>query len=539
MNQVFLVYNHNYYWHTSGDLSFKGYFFDRDSNHFHESGALEDLANINDRKAMQKKLESIDGPFSIIKQTPEGILICSGVISTFPVFYTWEDGRWLVSDSSDHLLNMKAEKACNTEAFDEFLGGGFVLGNETLLKDIFKIKAGEILLLKPDGTCESEIYHYWLPEAFWGDSLTELKVKLVYQLKNVIKRLIISLKDRPVVVPLSGGYDSRLIVCLLKLAGYKNVTCLTYGRPNAESDLSRRVADKLGYQWIFVDYRQIDTKNYLNDPVFQNYYQYAGNNYTMPYLQEYFAVKYLKENKLVPDNTVFIPGHGGDFLAGGHVKKAAKTKRELKKLPKHIAKKYYLFLPMGTDATKHVTKRLKKWFSEYTPVKCETDAFFSVYVEDWDVKEKRSKFIFQSAQVFPYFEYAFRLPLWHKDLRNLFRQVPFELRMNQILYYQLLEDEFFKPLDVYFGEEELKETKKTGLAGTLRKFLKPLAPGMVLAQKLKKADWVCYDKFTTQMDQQLKKEGTMPLKNVYSYNARICHWYLHQVRKKTECKKPA
>src|SRR5690606_7417167 len=106
---------------------------------------------------------------------------------------------------------------------------------------------------------------------------------------------------------------------LLKNAGYEKVICFTYGRPNRESELSQMVAEKLGYQWIFVDYRKIDIKGYLHDPVFQDYYRYAGNNYTMPYLQEYFAVKYLKDNKLVPDDSVFIPGHGGDFLAGGHV----------------------------------------------------------------------------------------------------------------------------------------------------------------------------------------------------------------------------
>lgn len=535
MNQVFLVYNYNYFWHHADDLSFKGFFFDRDSRHFHEGGALEALAAITSVNAMRKKLEAIDGPFSIVRQTNEGILICSGNMSIFPVFYTWEEGKWLVSDSSDQLLSMKAEKVCNGDAFDEFMSAGFVLGRETLLKDIFKIRASEILLLKPDGTIESEIYNYWLPKAFWSESLTELKVKLVYQLKNVIKRLIISLKERPVVVPLSGGYDSRLIVCLLKLAGYKNVTCLTYGRPNIESDLSRRVADKLGYQWVFVDYRQLDTKNYLNDPVFQNYAQYAGNNYSMPYLQEYFAVKYLKDNKLVPDNSVFIPGHGGDFLAGGHVKKATKTRRSLKSLPKHLVKKYFKFIHISNGAKGHIEKRLEQWFSEYTPPECDTDPFYSVFAEDWDVKEKRSKFIFQSVHVFPFFGFAFRMPLWHKDLRNLFRQVPFDLRLNQILYFQLLEDEFFKPLGVHFGNEEIKEKQKSTPLKNIRKWLKPLAPSMMLLSKLKEADWVCYDKFTIEMEQQLKKEGQLPLKTFNSFNARICRWYLHQVIKKTRC----
>lgn len=536
MNQLFLVYNYNYYWHEKEDLNFKGFFFDRDGKHYHEGGALEDLLPAKDPKALRQKVESIDGPFTIIRQTSEGILICTGAMSIFPVFFTWEDGKWLVSDSSDQLLTMKQEKQCNPDAFDEFMGAGFVLGRDTLLKDIYKSQAAEIILLKPDGTIESEIYNFFLPTAFWGESLTELKVKLVYKLKNVIKRLITSLKDRTVVVPLSGGYDSRLIVSLLKNAGYEKVICFTYGRPNKESELSQMVAEKLGYQWIFVDYRKTDIKGFLHDPVFQDYYRYTGNNYTMPYLQEYFAVKHLKDNKLIPDDSVFLPGHGGDFLAGGHVKKAAKTKRGLKNLAPHIAKKYFLFIPLSNAAKDQIIKRLEQWIKDYNPPECTTDHSYSVYVEDWYVKERGSKFIFQSAQVFPYFGYAFRLPLWHRDLRKLFRQVPFDLRLNQQLYYQLLEDEFFKPLGIYFEEKEMKEVGNRNLEKRIRKMLKAFVPGMVLARKLRAADWMCYDKFTSEMEHQLKKEGHSPLKTIFSYNARICRWYLQQVRKKTDCR---
>lgn len=536
MNQVMLVYNYNYRWHQKDNLSFKGYFFDNESRHFHAHDALEALAVYKTTKTIRKNLEAIDGPFSIIRQTPEGILICTGNMSVFPVFYTWHDGKWLVSDSSDKLLSLKSDKGCNAEAFNEFMAAGYVLGRETLLKDIYKTKASEILLLKPDGSFESEIYHYWLPKEFSNESLIELKVRLLYQLKNVTKRLIISLKGRPVVVPLSGGYDSRLIVCLLKLANYKNVICLTYGRPSIESELSRRVADKLGYQWVFVDYRQTDPKTYLNDPVFLNYVQYAGNNYSMPFLQEYFAVKFLKDNKVVPPNSVFLPGHGGDFLGGWNVEKSIRTRKTLNALPGHLLQKYFQFVPLTTEAKSLIVKRLENWFSEYTPPECATNPEYSVFSEDWSIKEKQSKFIFQSVHVFSYFGYAFRLPLWHKDLRNFFRQVPFGLRSNQALQKELLEDEFFKPLGVYFGPNEMKDRLKPNLFSQFKKWLKPFAPPLVISAKLKDADWICYDKFTAEMDEQLKKEGQSPLKLIYSYNARICKWYLHQVKKKTGCR---
>jgi len=531
MEQIHLVFNYHYQWYQRNDASFKGFFFDRDSRHFHEDSALDILQPLSNRQELKKQFENIDGPFTLIRKIPEGILLGNGVMCMFPVFYTWEDGRWLVSDSSEHLLGLKKIRQCNTPAFDEFLGAGFVLGKETLLKDIFKIRAGEILLLKPDGTVESEVYHYWLSNYFLDDDLTDLKVQLVYKLKNVIKRLITSLNNCTAVVPLSGGYDSRLIMCLLKNAGYQKVICFSYGRPNPESELSRRVAEKLGYPWVFVDYRKIDPFSYLNDPVFIEYSRYTGNNYSMPYLQEYFAVKYLKENNLIPDTSVFLPGHGGDFLAGGHLKKAEIGNDRFEKLPKQILKKYYPFIPLQKNSRDKIKSRLTAWFKDYHPQKSAIHHKYSVYIEDWHAKERASKYIFQSIHTYTYFGYAFRLPLWHKDLRNLFRQVPFEFRKNKWLYDELLEEEFFKPLGIYFGKEELKELKENVLVKLIAKFLKPVAPSWAIAFKLSKADWVCYDRFTSQMDRQMKKEGQAPLKLIYSYNARICNWYLNLVRK--------
>jgi len=532
MNTIDFVFNHHYQWHQRESLYFKGFFFDRDSKHFHVDTALDVLEKLDSVEHIKKHCLEIDGPFSMVKEVEDSIIITNGVMGIFPVFYTFENGNWHVSDSTQLLSEKKNSYQINNEAIAEFSAGGFVLGKETLLKDIYKSRAGEVIVLKSDGSIESHIYNYWLPKKFWDDDLIDLKVKLVYRLKNVIKRLIVSLKDRTAVVPLSGGYDSRLILCLLKHAGLQKVICFTYGKPSAESELSRRVAEKLGYPWLFVDYRDTDPTKFLDDPVFHEYCKYAGNHYSMPYLQEYFAVKYLKENNLIPSDSVFLPGHGGDFLAGAHIKRAACKSRDPQKLPKRILKKYYPFMHLQEKDHNQILARLQQWFADYNPPQCAEHDEYSVFIEDWDVKEKRSKFIFQSIHTYVYFGYAFRLPLWHIDLRNLFREVPFELRKNKRLFDELLEDEFFKPMGVYFESAELKHNRQSVISKVVKKIIKPIAPNWAILFNLRQGDWVCYEKFTSAMEQQLKKEGIAPLQKINSYNARICKWYLHQILRK-------
>jgi asparagine synthase (glutamine-hydrolysing) len=64
------------------------------------------------------------------------------------------------------------------------------------------------------------------------------------------------------VVPLSGGLDSRIIVAMLKRLGVEDVICFTYGKKgNREAEISRQVAEALGYRWYFVEY----TKEKLYD----------------------------------------------------------------------------------------------------------------------------------------------------------------------------------------------------------------------------------------------------------------------------------
>ena len=70
---------------------------------------------------------------------------------------------------------------------------------------------------------------------------------------GIIDRMMKSLDGRELVVPLSAGRDSRLIVSAIHHLGYRNVRCFAYGRPgNFEAQASKAIAEKLGFKWRFV-----------------------------------------------------------------------------------------------------------------------------------------------------------------------------------------------------------------------------------------------------------------------------------------------
>jgi asparagine synthase (glutamine-hydrolysing) len=151
------------------------------------------------------------------------------------------------------------------------------------------------------------------------------------------------LAGRTAVIPLSGGFDSRLIAVLMKKLNYENVICFTYGRKTNEVEISQSVASKLGFKWYFVDYDAIDYIGFTKDEQFLTYaFEYSGA-YSMVYLQEYFAVKYLKENNLIPEDSVFLPGHSGDYLGGSYTNRTAKISHD-KEYANHFSKRITISL---------------------------------------------------------------------------------------------------------------------------------------------------------------------------------------------------
>ncbi len=532
MEQPKLCYQDGFRWFTQGNVTFKGYLFDEKAIFRGAQDALSLFGEVEDADGLSRLLKRIDGAFTVIIRQENALLIGTDPMGLFPLLYASIDGEWVVSDSADQVLASKNRWAFNEYALPEFHAAGFVLGEETLVKDVFRTRAGEVLLLTP-GDKKQHCYHYFLPELFLDDPKEELKSRLQEVLNNVSGHLLASLDGKTAVVPLSGGYDSRLIACMLKKAGYDKVICLTYGRPNTESRLSQKVAKALGYEWIFVDYRDININDFHKERNFRAYAGFTGMLGSMPYLQEYFAVMHLKHKGLIPDDSIFVPGHTGDYIAGSYTEKTIRASLSRKENPKELVKKYFLFLILNKKEKKQIEKRLKQWFAGYSPPKAVTSSEYDIYTEDWDLKEKFSKFIFNSAKVFPFFGYQFRLPLWDAEFRSFFRELPFKHRSSKVLYDDVITEGYFKPLGVHFMNEEITSSADHIAIQRVKNVLRFFMPAKVRNQRLSKRDYIFYEKFTRELISSMKDDGASINMNVNSYNAFICQWYANEVKKLT------
>ena len=520
-----LVENKTYQWFYKNNIWLKGNFFDPEQNYYSNQKALEYLTKQLETRSLPEVVKKLNGIFTILYHESAGISIACDPVNFFPVFYALNNGKWLVTDDLSLVLEQTTHWQMNDNAIPGFLTAGFVMDNETLIKNILKTQAGEIVLLKADGSYDRHTWFYFLPDQFNPSPLAALSAQFIKHLDDLNHRMVTLLNGRTAIVPLSGGYDSRLIAVLLKKAGYENTICITYGKKNPEVDISREVAKNLGFRWVFVDYENIDTAGFVDDPQFIDYARYMGKGYSMPYLQEFFAARELKRKKLIPDDAVFLPGHTGDYIAGSYVLKTAKTTRKDKALFAWLSYKYFWFARKSRTDNKLIEDKLQQLFSLYVNHH-NPDPGYNVWVEDWDIREKIAKFIFHSSHVFPFFGYEIYFPLWDKELVGFFRHVSFAFRENKMLYDNTLEEHLFKPYNIFFAASELKVKPSPPWVDRWKGKVKPYIPAYFKMRKLKKNDPICYSEFTQALMLDLKRMGESPPKHINSFNAIICKWYV-------------
>lgn len=528
MLDIILNGNPTYKWTRTDKFCFIGYVQDMNGMIYREEEAIAFLAEkYSQNKNFETSNKEINGIYSFINLEHNGLLICNDIVNFFPVFFMQTKNSWTVSDDWNYLVNLKNGISPNYEAEPGFLSAGFVCGYQTLDKEIFKTRAGSVIILNLDGTFCAKPDYYFLPDEFSNQSYASLLDQSEHILLEAGKRLIKYLNGRTALLPLSGGFDSRLIACILKKLGYEKVICFTYGLKTKEVEISKSVADTLGYDWHYIDYETIEFKTYSDNPDFEKYMRDYSNGYTMFFLQEYFAVLELKKNDIIPYDAVFLPGHSGDYIGGSYVEKTA-AKSNNHNLAEYLAKKYFFFKKPSKAALRIITNQIKDTLKCYPNENKYSDRYNPI-VEDWDIKEKLSKFIFRSSYVFTHFGYEHAFLFWDRELLNFYRSVPFEYRSEKKLYDECAIERFFKPHKVFYQNSELRPGKLSRHFQSFKDLIRNCFPWSFVLKRMIKHDWLNYYAFTRELESKMILKNQKPLARYKLFTAIICKYYLNVI----------
>ncbi len=386
-------------------------------------------------------VSALNGSFAAITTHNNCVLAAVDHVRSIPIFFALNGPMLCISDNAYWVRDQLGRCEHNQIIADEFLLTGYVTGPNTLCEGVEQLQVGEYLQydFNTNSSITTERYYIFHHDNFLKYSSNRLIDELENVHQRVFERLVISIGERQVVIPLSAGYDSRLLGVSLKDAGIKNVICYNYGVEGSwESRISRELADYLGFRWIHIPYSADLWKQWSQTDEFQSYFHYAGNLCSVPHVQDWPAVFELKKRGAIDSEGIIVPGHSGDFLAGSHIPKqfTEKTTITRRDLFDSLYRAHYTLWdwPKRKIELKNLfDRRIEAVIGEisgYSPEQA-ADLF-----EWWDLQERQAKFICNSLRVYDFFEYEWRLPLFDRELMDYWSMIPIEWRYQRRLYLE-------------------------------------------------------------------------------------------------------
>ena len=527
---ISLKINKGFKWFSNESIFIKGYFYDEKNVFYEKEKALKYLLSIKTKDDFLKLISKINGIFSIVITIDKETYIATDITRSFPLFYTFNNDEIFISDAILDLKNKLSINNFNSLAITELKSSNHTHGNKTLLNTIFQVQANEYLIIKNNEIINSDFFFTYATKKESSTPYLVLKKEAIIAFENAFKRLTESFNNKMVVIPLSGGFDSRLIAVFLKKYNYKNVVCYTYGNTNSiEIKNSKKVANKLGFKWFFIEYDINLIANFAKSNDFKEFAHFAGKFSSTPNLQEYFAVKYLSENNLINKDAVFIPGYAGDVLGGSQFLKVIPEDLKIEEIVDLILTSKFSNYNISQNKMEKLRTEIEnnlnsldKNYHLNTP---------SSVFENYDITEKFAKYIFNSASFYTFFGYEYRVPYWDKELLLFFKKVPQKYKLLKLLFDDVLIEEYFKKFDVYFNEE-LQPNQKEVTLQKIKDKIKPFFPTFIKQKILKKNDWNNYQPITNQLLLEITQKGLKVNRKSKDYNEIIAQWYIYLCQNK-------
>jgi asparagine synthase (glutamine-hydrolysing) len=382
------------------------------------------------RGAVSEVLRRFNGQFAFVVAGPDTAVAGVDRLRSIPLFYGQRHGALTIGDSPEWVGDPSADAEISDWPRREFLLTGFVTGPETLSRSVKQLQAGEWISWRKSAhrwgdpqvnsyyrfCCPDRIVHDFREKEREFDSLSI----------EVFERVVRALSGRTVVLPLSGGYDSRFIAVMLKRMGYDNVICFSYGAPgNGESAVSETVARRLGYRWHFIPYTRRLWREYFHSGHRGKFFTYASALSSLPCIQDWPAVGELKRRDLVPPDSVFAPGNKG-FIYWNPMRDAIEScpYPGPDAMVRIILDAYYNLWGWSRREDTLLagfSSRINRHLDFPGPIRSTADMIAAS--ELWEFQERQAKFIINSMRCYEYWGYDWALPICDAEMVDFWLHV--------------------------------------------------------------------------------------------------------------------
>lgn len=405
-----------------------------------------DASAFEDAVAAGAWVRGLDGHFALLARGSGWALGAVDRVRSTPLFYA-AAGRSTVGADADAVRRQLGLSRSDIDCDAALSVGmcGYTIGDRTLYASLRQLRAGEVILLRSGRDAETvryASYRPWLAPAD-GDE-RRLEQELLDVTRLVLERLVESVEGRTIVVPLSAGLDSRLIVSGLAALGHRDVRCFAYGQPgNYEVAASRAIAEQLGYPWRFLPLTRRAQRATFSSAEHAAYLQFADSLSSVPFEQDLGAVLRLREEGWLPPDSVIVNGNTGDYLSGNHVPPAlgvplppdaSPREREDRVLELLLAKHARLWTSLATPEHDAVLAAMVRREWQLADVVLSGSASDHGAFEAAELIDRQCKYVISGQRVYEFLGFDWRLPLWDTHYLDFWERVPVGSKIGQRLY---------------------------------------------------------------------------------------------------------
>lgn len=463
-----------YPWTVNKRCYFRGYIQKNSGECLRGIDAI-DYFFCEDYNVFLEKVKNIYGCFSVILVHDNECYLAVDVARSMPLYY--DTSLSIISDNAEEIrkfLNIKTS-SIDIKKAAELLTTSYIIGDHTIYSDIHQLEIGCAGRIN-DGTIRKNYYFRHYSKGF-VDNENKAMEKLRVASNNMVMRLKYLINDRPLLVSLSGGYDSRYIVCTLKENGFSNVVCYSYGRKGSfELVQAEQVAKAVGYKWIKIEYDEEDNDLILS-PEGIKYMNYCYNHEYMVYIQNFTAVKKIFDNKLVPANSIVITGLCNDMHTGLYtpsINVAAEYGFNKNGLAEFIVdKRFARYAPI--NSYREYLKNEVISMMEFYDLNVNDHMSFIRAYDCLDAGFSHSRCFLNMNKVHEFYGYEWALPCWDKELLDFWYSLSPDLRRSQYLYEKYITEFLGKK----YGVGQKKYTNNEGRS-KVSKFIRRNVGGMIV-----------------------------------------------------------
>ena len=256
-------------------------------------------------------LQKVIGQFAItfINFNSGKVYLIRDRLGQKPLFYSQTKYDLEFSSNLKAIVSVKGQYEVDNDSLLEYLDIGVVTSPNTIFKNIFKLKPGEIIEFSlQNEKIEKSSKVFWNIEDYVSEEQFN-KNKFFNHFNNSVESRLVS--DVPVANFLSGGIDSTSIIkSISKSNNEMNTFSVSYG--------DEKYDESYWFNQVVSKYNTNHVTKYVNKQDIDLYIKESIEIFDEPYSDPSTLPSYLLSKLISGSYKVAISGDGGDELLGGY-----------------------------------------------------------------------------------------------------------------------------------------------------------------------------------------------------------------------------